>query len=253
MNASNRTRSFSIAITGSGGSGAVTTGRILLEAAALAGLQGVMMRSAGPQIRGGESAAMVRFSPSAVDCMGDRFDLLLALDWRNAERFADEIPLTEQSLILADPAVGEVPLQLRGNGAQFQPVAFKQLAASLEGGRINMVALGAAGRVVGLSLASLQQALNRILGPKGGAGGGGSAGGSRIRLCSAVAGAFFTAFRRASRRALEPQRQPGLCAGSAAWWGALCRSLPDHPGQRDAGVAGATAGTAWRLAAAGGG
>ncbi len=167
MNASNRTRSFSIAITGSGGSGAVTTGRILLEAAALAGLQGVMMRSAGPQIRGGESAAMVRFSPSAVDCMGDRFDLLLALDWRNAERFADEIPLTEQSLILADPAVGEVPLQLRGNGAQFQPVAFKQLAASLEGGRINMVALGAAGRVIGLSLASLQQALNRILGPKG--------------------------------------------------------------------------------------
>ena len=80
---------FAVAFTGSGGSGVVTTGMILLEAAAKAGLYGLMMRSAGPQIRGGESAAMLRFAESPVGCMGDRFDLLVGLDWLNVERFID--------------------------------------------------------------------------------------------------------------------------------------------------------------------
>ncbi|MEW8224059.1 MAG: 2-oxoacid:acceptor oxidoreductase family protein, partial [Candidatus Thiodiazotropha taylori] len=104
---------YSVAITGSGGSGAVTAGRILLEAAAHCGYQGLMTRSAGPQIRGGESAAMVRFSTASVECMGDEYDLLLALDWLNIERFADEIPLSNKSLILCDPKAGEVPALLR--------------------------------------------------------------------------------------------------------------------------------------------
>ena len=51
--------SVSIALAGSGGSGVMTAGTVLLAAAAKAGAYGVMVRTSGPQIRGGEAAALV--------------------------------------------------------------------------------------------------------------------------------------------------------------------------------------------------
>ena len=145
----------------------MTTGRILLEAAAESGFQGLMTRSAGPQIRGGESAAMVRFSPGPVECMGDEYDLLVGLDWLNINRFADEIPLSGKSLILTDPAAGEVPALLRSNGAEVREVPFKKFASSLPEGRHNMVALGATAVVCGLELEAMESSVRRILGRKG--------------------------------------------------------------------------------------
>src|SRR5512132_3889509 len=44
---------ISIALAGSGGSGVMTAGTLLLEAAAQAGCYGLMVRTSGPQIRGG--------------------------------------------------------------------------------------------------------------------------------------------------------------------------------------------------------
>jgi 2-oxoglutarate ferredoxin oxidoreductase subunit alpha len=156
-------KAYSVAITGSGGSGAVTAGRILLEAAAHCGYQGLMTRSAGPQIRGGESAAMVRFSTSPVECMGDEYDLLVALDWSNVERFADEIPLSNESLILCDPKAGEVPALLRSNGAEIREIPFKTFASGLPDGRINMVALGAAAVVCGLPIDAMESSVRQVL------------------------------------------------------------------------------------------
>ena len=54
--------SVSVALAGSGGAGVMTAGNMLLEAAARAGYFGLMTRSSGPQIRGGEAAAMLRIS-----------------------------------------------------------------------------------------------------------------------------------------------------------------------------------------------
>jgi 2-oxoglutarate ferredoxin oxidoreductase subunit alpha len=159
--------SFSVAITGSGGSGVVTAGRIVLEAAARCGYQGLMTRSAGPQIRGGESAAMVRFSPNPVECMGNHYDLLVGLDWLNVDRFADEIPLSDKSLILCDPAAGDVPAQLRSNGAEIREIPFKVFASGLPEGRINMVALGAMAMVCGLPLETLEASVKQVLQSKG--------------------------------------------------------------------------------------
>ncbi len=158
---------LTVAITGSGGSGAVTAGMILLEAVARSGRYGLMTRSAGPQIRGGESAAMVRFSTRPVDCMGDRYDLLLGLDWRNVDRFVDEIPLDANSLILSDPANGEVPAALTDTGAKVQEVPLKAHADAVEGGRANMAGLGALCAVAGLPLEVLEQAVKDILARKG--------------------------------------------------------------------------------------
>ncbi|HPG33721.1 MAG TPA: 2-oxoacid:acceptor oxidoreductase family protein, partial [Lentimicrobium sp.] len=62
-------------------------GSLLLEAAGQFGWYGLMTRSVGPQIRGGEALAMVRLSSMPVLGHGDRFDVLLALDWCNADRF----------------------------------------------------------------------------------------------------------------------------------------------------------------------
>jgi len=93
----------SVAVCGSGGAGVMTAGNMLLDAAAKAGWYGLMVRSSGPQIRGGEAAALLRFAPHPIDCLDDRFDALIAIDWQNTHRFADEIPLDGASLIVADP------------------------------------------------------------------------------------------------------------------------------------------------------
>jgi 2-oxoglutarate/2-oxoacid ferredoxin oxidoreductase subunit alpha len=98
---------LSLALVGSGGAGVMTAGQTLLDAAATSGYYGLMTRATGPQIRGGEAAAILRLSTRPVECQDDRLDLLVALDWNKAERFADELILDEDSLVIADPGQGE--------------------------------------------------------------------------------------------------------------------------------------------------
>jgi len=59
-------QSVSIAIAGYGGTGVITTGQLLLKASAKAGYFGLAQRSFGPQIRGGESLSLLRFSNKPV-------------------------------------------------------------------------------------------------------------------------------------------------------------------------------------------
>jgi 2-oxoglutarate ferredoxin oxidoreductase subunit alpha len=158
-----------VAITGSGGSGALTAGLILLAAVAKAGRYGLLTRSAGPQIRGGESAAMVRFGPRPLTCMGDRFDLLVGLDWNNLQRFVDELPLDARSLILTDAQGGAVPEVLIQTGASVRELPLKAIAERVADGRLNMAALGALGALTGLPLGALEQGARDTIGTKGGA------------------------------------------------------------------------------------
>ena len=164
---STRPDSIAVAVTGAGGSGAVTAGQILLAAAGRAGRYALMTRSAGPQIRGGESAAMVRFDSRPVHCIGDGFAVLAALDWHNHGRFSDEIPLGPDALILGDPAAGEMPAYLAASGARRVGLGFGRIAASQEGGRANMVAVGAVGAAAGLPLPALLEAAAATLYDKG--------------------------------------------------------------------------------------
>ena len=101
--------SVSVALLGSGGAGVLTTGQLLLEALCRAGWNGLLTRSVGPQIRGGEAAALLRVSAQPVECHSGGFDLLLAIDWRNAARFDSEIALHPDGLVIGDPAGGEAP------------------------------------------------------------------------------------------------------------------------------------------------
>ncbi len=142
--------SISVAVCGSGGAGAMTAGSMLLDAAAAAGFYGLMTRSVGPQIRGGEAAALIRIAPEPIEAHDDRFDILAALDWENVQRFAAEIPLGPDSVILADPAAGAIPEAIAAKGARVVEFPFKEIAKAVPGGRVNMVALGAVAALIGI-------------------------------------------------------------------------------------------------------
>ena len=161
------TSSVSIVLAGSGGAGVMTAGTMLLDAAGRAGYYALMTRSSGPQIRGGEAAAMVRIATHPVESHTDRFDLLLAIDWQNVGRFAAEIPMDDASLMLGDPAGGEKPEKIVATGARQGEIAFKELAKTIEGGRPNMLALGAVAAMIGLPQQAVTEVIERNLKRKG--------------------------------------------------------------------------------------
>jgi len=148
-----------VAIAGSGGAGVMTAGSLLLDAAARAGLYGLMVRTSGPQIRGGEAAALLRLGPQPVATLDDRFDLLLAIDWQNLHRFADEIPLGAGSLLVGDSDAGEPPEALRAGGTRLHLLSLKKAAKASGGAWVNMIALGLAGALAGVPVQALQAAL----------------------------------------------------------------------------------------------
>lgn len=160
-------QNLSIALTGSGGSGVMTTGSMFLEAAAQAGWYGFMSRSAGPQIRGGEAAALIRISSEPVESPGDDFDLVLAIDPGSLERFVAEIPLRKDSYIFNDPEGGRRGGSLPDTPARVVDLAMKNLAKSVPGGRANMIALGALARLTGLPESLLYPILESRLASKG--------------------------------------------------------------------------------------
>ena len=149
----------SVAMAGSGGSGVMTAGTMLLDAAARAGLYGIMVRTSGPQIRGGEAAALLRLARQPMDALDDGFDLLLAMDWQNVGRFADEIPLHAGSVVIGDASEGETPAIFKNSGAHCLALPLKKLAKSIPGSWVNMLALGISGGMAGLPLAALQAAV----------------------------------------------------------------------------------------------
>jgi len=155
--------SVSIAITGSGGAGVITAGTMLLKAAAKAGWYGLFTRSSGPQIRGGEAAAMVRLDRQPVAAPGENFDILIAIDWHNIERFAVELPLNQHSLVIADPSQGDVPDVIADSGARILEIPLKELAKKIKKGRQNMIALGVLRALIGLNEDIVDQVMVHLL------------------------------------------------------------------------------------------
>jgi len=155
--------SVSVALAGSGGAGVMTAGNMLLEAAAQAGYYGLMTRTSGPQIRGGEAAAMLRISTFPGDGQDDRFQVLAAIDWQNVGRFAAELPLGPESLLIGDPAQGEPPEVFTRSGARYAPVPLKALAAQVSGGWPNMVALGLLAALMRLPQEALEGAMRKSM------------------------------------------------------------------------------------------
>jgi 2-oxoglutarate ferredoxin oxidoreductase subunit alpha len=157
------TGSVSIALCGSGGAGVMTAANMFIDAAAKAGYYALFNRSMGPQIRGGEAAAMVRLSSEPLSSVDDTYDIMVAIDWQNVQRFAAELPLDSKSVIITDPSAGEVPEAMSKSGARIVELPMKDLAKGIEGGRPNMIALGAVVALIGFPVDALTEVLGKSL------------------------------------------------------------------------------------------
>jgi 2-oxoglutarate ferredoxin oxidoreductase subunit alpha len=158
---------ISIAIVGSGGAGALTTGNSLLESGSAAGWYGLFTRTLGPQIRGGEAAALLRLAVDPVECLPDQFDLLISIDWLNAHRFGAEIKIGPETLVISDPRGGDKPTMVAQSGARVIDIPMKEMAKAIPDGRPNMIALGIAGRLLGLTTEQVFAPIARRLADKG--------------------------------------------------------------------------------------
>lgn len=141
----------------------MTAAQMLLDAAAKSGYYGIQARSSGPQIRGGEVAAFLRFGQVPVNCLDDRFDLMVALDWLNVGRFAAEIALDQTSLVLCDQGAGEPPVQFVETGARIVALPLQETVKSLPGGRLNMVGLGLLAELMGLDENDVTSVVSKAL------------------------------------------------------------------------------------------
>ena len=158
---------ISIAITGSGGAGVMTAGGMLLDAAAKGGWYALQTRAVGPQIRGGEAAALLRLSTTPVEIHEGNFDLVFAVDWLNFDRFATEIQLTKDTIVLADPSAGTVPESVLESGATILDVSVKDITNEIKGARPNMIALGVLGGAIGLPVQTINALIVQKLQSKG--------------------------------------------------------------------------------------
>ena len=144
--------SLTLALVGSGGDGVALLGDLLLELAARQGLHGVMVQSYGPQIRGGESAAIVRISRDEVQYEGDGTDLLLCFRTRDLQRFKGTVRLHDRSITILESAdTGALPewLGAAGPAAWRFPFATLDNGVEVAGPPKNMMALALLCRALG--------------------------------------------------------------------------------------------------------
>ena len=139
-----KTNDLTIAIVGSGGEGVVSAGEIMVRATSTDGLYSMMIKSYGPQIRGGESLAQIRLGTAPVPSQGNLLDSVLILSWNNYHRFSGEILLPEGGTVFHDAADAPPESVKFPAGVQFVPVPFDKTAQAMAKTSLakNIVALG---------------------------------------------------------------------------------------------------------------
>jgi 2-oxoglutarate ferredoxin oxidoreductase subunit alpha len=145
-------RSVVITIVGSGGDGVALLGDLLLGMAAEQGIYGMMVQSYGPQIRGGESAVMLRLSEREVQFEGDEADLLVCFRIADLRRFQGAVRLHPKSSVIVestDPT--ELPewLGTTEQPSQRYPFATFENGVEVAGPPKNMKALALITRMLG--------------------------------------------------------------------------------------------------------
>ena len=115
----------------------------------------------------GEAAAFIRLSSEPIDCPDDFFDVLFCFDWMNVDRFAAELPLRPDSVIIGDVDAKNPPDMITNSIARQVMVPLSQTANEVEGGRPNMIGLGILSEIAGVPLEALQNVLERVLKRKG--------------------------------------------------------------------------------------
>jgi 2-oxoglutarate ferredoxin oxidoreductase subunit alpha len=101
-----------IGIAGSGGDGVVSAGESLITAAALEGYYGMMTKSFGSQIRGGEASCRLRLGTRPVLNPNGPLDVAVALNWDDFRRFGAELPVRSATIVIYETGTGVAPDKL---------------------------------------------------------------------------------------------------------------------------------------------
>jgi len=137
-----------IGLAGSGGDGVITAGQLLVNAAASEGLHSFMLKSFGPQIRGGESSCRVRMSKNQIFSHGDRVQVLGVFNWNDFKRFRGEMHFTNPLVVVQDSA-DKTPEEKIPVDTELERITYKiplgELAKEKAGTALakNMVMMGA--------------------------------------------------------------------------------------------------------------
>ena len=164
-------RDVTLAIAGSGGDGVITAGDFIVQAAARKGLHAFMLKSYGPQIRGGESSARIRISDRPIYSQGDYVDFLVVFSWKDFNRFLDEIQLRKGAVVLYDEADTtpreefpiDADLEVEYIAVPFKKMAAEEIKVPLTK---NMVALGVISELLRLPLEAIKDAVMKKFGKR---------------------------------------------------------------------------------------
>ena len=107
-----------IGIAGAGGDGVVSAGESLITAAALEGYHGIMTKSFGSQIRGGEASCRLRLATQPVLNPNGPLDVAVALNWEDFRRFGGELPVQSATIVIYESNTGVTPDKLPLEGVK---------------------------------------------------------------------------------------------------------------------------------------
>ncbi|HTT67698.1 MAG TPA: 2-oxoacid:acceptor oxidoreductase subunit alpha [Gemmatimonadales bacterium] len=161
-----------VGIAGAGGDGVVSVGELLIQVGAHEGLFGMLVKSFGPQIRGGESSVRVRLASRRVLSQGDDLDVLIAFNWADYGRFRSELAPGPATLIYVDELdktpPEQIPLPESLKGAVIR-VPFEKLAVEKGGSALakNIVAVGVLAGALSLPRDGFARAIEKKFGRKG--------------------------------------------------------------------------------------
>ncbi len=157
-----------LAVIGSGGSGMMQLGDLLIETAAACGLYGLLTRTYGPEVRGGGSAGFLRLGSRAFEVLPDKLDLAVVFDWNNSEHVQQEFQFKPDGWLLYEETAGDPPDWLPREVLRC-PVPWKHLAVEIGSeARPNLVAFGALCQLLGLGHDPAGAAMSVRLGEQGG-------------------------------------------------------------------------------------
>ncbi len=161
-----------IGMAGSGGDGIVSAGESLLTAAALEGYHGVMTKSFGPQIRGGESSFKLRLATAKVLNPGGTLDIAVALNWEDFLKFGGELPVGGRTTVIYDSNSNVAPDKIPLAGvtpAEVIAVPIEKMAREIGGSERakNTVVLGLMSGWLGIGKDRVIAGIRKRLAKKG--------------------------------------------------------------------------------------
>jgi 2-oxoglutarate/2-oxoacid ferredoxin oxidoreductase subunit alpha len=159
---------LSMAVIGSGGTGVMSLGELLIETAAACGLFGLLTRTYGSEVRGGESACFLRLGSRTFEVPPDALDLVVAFDWSQSEHFQQELQFKTDGCLLYEETAGGLPGWLPPQAVRC-PVPWKRLANEIGSeARPNLVAFGALCQLLGLGDEPARAVMSARFGEQGG-------------------------------------------------------------------------------------